>query len=105
MTVTGTPACGGVEVGTAYPTSYDGDYPPDAFIATSEPFYYGGYASYWYGGRWYYRDGGGRWNHYDREPDALRQRRTQGAPARRSYAPAGARMGGRSGGGRSGGRR
>jgi len=72
-------------------TSYSGvgysDYPPDAFVATAEPVYYEGHATYWYGGRWYYRDGRG-WNHYESEPPALYQRRAQAAPARRNYEPA-----------------
>lgn len=64
-----------------------GDYPPDTYVATTEPVYYEGHATYWYGGSWYYRDGRG-WNHYDREPPALYQRRVQAAPARRNYEPA-----------------
>jgi hypothetical protein len=75
----------GVEVGAAYPDSDPGGYPPDAYIATTEPVYYGGFATYWYGDRWYYRDSGGRWNHYDREPGPLAQRRAAGAPVRRTY--------------------
>jgi hypothetical protein len=78
----GTDAC---EVGVGY-NGYDGDYPPDAYIATTEPFYFDGRATYWYGGHWYYRDGGG-WRHYDREPPALYQRRVQAAPARRNFEP------------------
>jgi hypothetical protein len=76
----------GVEAGADYPVNdYGGGYPPDGYIATTEPVYYGGYATYWYGGSWYYRDGGGRWGHYDREPAALAQRRMQGGPVRRRY--------------------
>ena len=63
---------------------YDSDYPPDTYIATTEPFYFDGRPTYWYGGHWYYRDGA-RWAHYDREPPALYQRRMQGAPVRRNY--------------------
>jgi hypothetical protein len=73
----------GVEIGAAYPGGGD-DYPPDSYIATTTPVYYEGHASYWYGGRWYYRDGN-HWNHYDREPAALYQRRQQAPPARRTY--------------------
>jgi hypothetical protein len=105
-----TAGCVGAEIdgGPDYPVgdnSAYGDYPPDAYIATTEPVYFGGYASYWYGGRWYYRNGG-RWNHYDREPAGLYQRRMQGAQRRRTYEshPAG-HSPGRGGGGRSGGRR
>ncbi len=88
-----------------YPDGYYGDYPPDAYIATADPFYFEGHATYWYGGRWYYRDGN-RWAHYDHEPAALYQHRLQAPPARRSYEPyrghAPARGGGFHGGGRGG---
>lgn len=77
----------GVEMGASYPGIAIDAYPPDGYIATTEPVYYEGRANYWYGGSWYYRDGN-RWSHYDREPPALQQRRTQAAPARRSYEPA-----------------
>ena len=56
-------------------------YPPSAYIATTPPVYYQGRASYWYGNRWYYRDGRG-WGAYDREPAYLRGRH---APARQFY--------------------
>jgi hypothetical protein len=82
LVVATTAACG-VEVGAGYGDGY-GDYPPDAYIATTEPFYFDGRPTYWYGGQWYYRDGG-RWNHYDHEPAALYQRRVQGPPVRRNY--------------------
>ena len=82
-TVAATAGCG-VEVGAEYPAGDYDDYPPDAYIATTEPVYFEGHAAYWYGGRWYYRDGG-RWSHYDREPPALYQRRMQAPPARRTY--------------------
>jgi hypothetical protein len=72
----------GVAVGAGY--GYDSDYPPDAYIATTEPFYFDGRPTYYYGGRWYYRDGA-HWGHYDREPPALYQRRMQRAPVRRNY--------------------
>ena len=104
-----TAGCGGVEMDADYPGGYDGaygDYPPDAYIATTEPVYFGGYASYWYGGRWYYQNGG-RWNHYDREPAGLYQRRMQGLSRRRTY-ESGGHYGGHAsgrGGGRSGGHR
>ena len=70
----------------AYPVGAYDNYPPDAYIATTEPVYFDGHASYWYGNRWYYRDGGG-WNHYDREPAGLYQRRMGGPIVRRSYEP------------------
>ena len=80
----------GVQMGADYPAGYYDDYPPDAYIATTEPFYYEGHPTYWYGGRWYFRDGA-RWQRYDREPSALYQRRVQAAPMRRAYEPS--RMG------------
>jgi hypothetical protein len=98
-------ATGACEVGVGY-SGYDGDYPPDSYIATTEPVYYDGRASYWYGGRWYYRDGGG-WRHYDHEPSALYSRRVQAAPVRRNFEPArgggGWRGGAPAGGARGGG--
>lgn len=85
--VVATAACGGIELGVDYPSDYYGyygEYPPDAYIATTEPLYFNGRASYFYGGRWYYREGG-RWNVYDREPTELYQRRMQAMPMRRTY--------------------
>ncbi len=70
-----------------YPVGAYDNYPPDAFIATAEPIYFDGHASYWYGNRWYYRDGGG-WNHYDHEPAGLYQRRAAAPVMRRNYEPA-----------------
>lgn len=78
-----------------YGAGYSGDYydyPPDAYIATTEPVYFEGRATYYYGGRWYYRQGP-RWYHYDREPPALYQRRMQGPPVRRSFERYSARPG------------
>jgi hypothetical protein len=75
----------GVEVGAEYPGTYAGDYPPDGYIATTEPVYFDGHPAYWWGNRWYYRDGGG-WRHYDREPPALAERRMHAPPVRRTYA-------------------
>ena len=75
----------GLRWGVAAPVVvYDEDEPPIAYIDTAEPIYYEGHASYWYGNRWYYRDGP-RWRHYDREPDELRERRSHGPPKRRVY--------------------
>jgi hypothetical protein len=68
---------GEVDAGPAY-------YPPPSFIATVQPVYFEGHASYWYNGRWVYRDGG-RWSAYRSEPPYLAQRRAQFAPARRTY--------------------
>jgi len=73
-----TPACyGDVEAGPGY-------YPSDAYIATGQPVYYEGHASYWYNGHWAYRDGG-RWNYYRSEPGYLAQRRGGIAAPRRVY--------------------
>ena len=72
---------------TAYPenSADDGDYPPDDFIATTEPVYYDGHPAYWYHNRWFYRDGS-RWSSYAHEPPALAQRRAEsGPPLRRDY--------------------
>jgi hypothetical protein len=98
----------GLEVGATYPgIGYD-DYPPDGYIATTEPVYFEGRATYWYGDRWYYRDGA-RWNHYDREPPGLYQRRMQAPPMRHTYEPSRGRPRAappaRNFGGRAGGRR
>lgn len=76
----------GVEMGASFPGVAVDTYPPDGYIATTEPVYYEGRATYWYGGSWYYRNGNS-WSHYDREPAALQQRRMQAAPVRRSYSP------------------
>ena len=94
---------GACEVGVGYNGGYDADYPPDAYIATTEPVYVDGRAAYWYGGRWYYRDGGG-WRHYDREPPALYQRRMQGPVVRRNFEAPASRGRGRATGGWRGGR-
>ena len=45
-------------------------FPPAAFIATSTPVYFEGHAAYWYGDRWYYRDGRD-WRYYHEEPHYL----------------------------------
>lgn len=93
----------GVEVGPEYPVGYY-DYPPDGYIATTEPVYFEGRPAYWYGNRWYYRDGG-RWSYYHSEPRELYGRRVPAAPPQRVYeAPrvrATPRVGG-GGGGRAG---
>ena len=105
-TAMATAGCG-FEVGPEYPGGYYEDYPPDAYIATTDPVYFDGHAAYWYGNRWYYRDGA-RWSHYDREPAGLYQRRMQGSARRRTYEPSGGRPAGHSSGrsgGRSGGHR
>jgi hypothetical protein len=70
-------------VGIAGDYETDG-YPPDGFIATASPVYYEGHASYWYGGRWFYRDGGG-WRSYHQEPGHLYAARSRAVPARQYY--------------------
>ena len=78
-----------LQAGPDYPGGDYLDYPPDAYIATTEPWYFDGQACYWYGGMWYYRSGGG-WGHYNHEPAALRARRQQGGgQARHSYESSG----------------
>jgi hypothetical protein len=106
LLVLGATALGcGVGVEADYPAGYYADYPPDDYIATTEPVYYDGYPAYWYGGFWYYRGPGGRWNHYDREPSALYDRRMRAAPGRRVYERSGGHFSAGRGGGRGGGRR
>jgi hypothetical protein len=58
--------------------------PPAAFIATSRPVYYAGRATYWYGGRWYYREGRS-WQAYRDEPRYLRESRVVVVPSRKHY--------------------
>jgi hypothetical protein len=61
-------------------------YPPAEFIATATPVYYEGYPSYYYGGRWYRREGVG-WHLYREEPAYLRDYRAvhAAAPIRTYY--------------------
>jgi hypothetical protein len=70
-----TPARAGVEIQI---------FPPSWFIATARPVYYEGHASYWYGNRWHYRDGG-RWRSYNDEPRYLREYRGRREPERHYY--------------------
>ncbi len=58
--------------------------PPAAFIGTTEPVYYEGHAAYWYGNRWYYRDGRA-WRSYGSEPDDLREQRAHHGAYRHFY--------------------
>jgi hypothetical protein len=58
--------------------------PPPAFIATSEPVFYEGRPAYWWGGRWYFRDGGA-WRFYHDEPAHLREYRGHHEPGRQFY--------------------
>jgi hypothetical protein len=101
-----------------YAGAYDDPayYPSDGFVATEDPVYYDGQATYFYGGLWYYRSGGS-WSYYRSEPGYLRDYRVahpgilarggaRGGGARRGVR-GGARGGGvvRGGGGGHGGRR
>lgn len=52
--------------------------PPAAYIATSQPEYFGGRPVYWYNNSWYFRDHG-RWSYYRQEPVYLRNRRAHWA--------------------------
>lgn len=72
--------------------------PPPEYIATTEPVYYEGHAAYWYGNHWFWRDEHGAWNHYDREPAFLADRRAHFAPVRRSPERAAPEHGGARGG-------
>jgi hypothetical protein len=45
-------------------------YPPASYVASYRPVYYNGYAHYWYGNRWWYRDHGA-WRGYVTEPAYL----------------------------------
>lgn len=51
--------------------------PPSAYVSSAQPVYYDGRPAYWYGGRWYYRDGGGRWGYYRSEPRYLHDYRVR----------------------------
>jgi hypothetical protein len=70
----------GVEVGAGYPGAYYGDSPPDGYIATAEPVYYNGIANYWYGDRWYYRNGRSWASYGGGEPVYLRDYRVRSWP-------------------------
>jgi hypothetical protein len=59
-------------------------FPTPEIIATTEPVVFEGHAAYWFGGRWYYRDGN-RWRYYRDEPVFLRDRRMHRAPERHFY--------------------
>ena len=69
LTAVAATGCGG-EVAVAEPAYY----PPAAYVASTAPVYYEGRPAYFYGDRWYYRDGGG-WGYYRNEPEYLRGRR------------------------------
>ena len=44
--------------------------PPAAYVASYRPVYYNGMPHYWYGGHWFYRQGGA-WRWYEHEPAGL----------------------------------
>jgi hypothetical protein len=76
--------------------------PPPDVLATLTPVYYNGAPSYWWGGRWYFRDGYG-WHFHHDEPAYLRDWRGHHEFHRAYYGRGG--LGGRGGwGGRGGGR-
>jgi hypothetical protein len=99
LTLVGAPGC---YVGAYGDPAY---YPSDGFVATEDPVYYDGRPTYYYGGLWYYRDGGG-WSSYRTEPGYLRQYRTAHSADMRGAAQGRGRAvgrGGARGGGRAGG--
>jgi hypothetical protein len=59
-------------------------FPPAAYIATAAPVYFEGRPAYWYGNRWYYRDGGA-WRYYHDEPRFLHDYRYHHEFARHFY--------------------
>jgi hypothetical protein len=67
------------------PAAAQWDPPPPEYIATTEPVYYEGHSAYWYNNHWFWRDDHGGWNHYDQEPQFLRDRRAHFPPGRRSW--------------------
>jgi hypothetical protein len=74
------PLAAGVAISTAAPSAeaqvvY---YPPASYVASYRPVYYNGYAHYWYGNRWWYRDHG-VWRGYVTEPAYLYGRRGEWA--------------------------
>ncbi len=88
-----------------YGEIYGGDpayYPSDGFVATQDPVYYDGQATYFYGNRWYYRNNGG-WSYYRSEPAYLRQYRGAHPGVVRGGGRGAVRGGGRGGGARGGG--
>jgi hypothetical protein len=51
---------------------------PEAYVATYQPFYYNGFAHYFYRNHWYYRDHGA-WRGYEHEPAFLHDHRGEWA--------------------------
>ena len=58
--------------------------PPAEWLATTTPVYFEGRAAYWYGGRWFYRDGNA-WGYYRDEPGFLRDYRVRRPEPERRY--------------------
>ena len=84
LVVLGTTGCAAEVYGDA---AY---YPNDSFVATADPVYFDGQANYYYGDRWYYRNGG-RWSSYRSEPSYLRTYRGSHPAVVRGSARGGAR--------------
>jgi hypothetical protein len=59
-------------------------YPPPEFLATTAPVYFEGRPAYWWGGRWYYRNGAA-WGFYREEPGFLRDWRGHHEVVRQFY--------------------
>jgi len=58
--------------------------PPAEYIATATPVYFEGRPAYWYGNRWYYRDGPG-WHAFREEPRYLGEYRMHHREPARVY--------------------
>ena len=58
--------------------------PPADILATTAPVYFEGRPAYWWGGRWYYRDGPG-WRFYGAEPGYLHEWRGRHEVYRHHY--------------------
>jgi hypothetical protein len=81
---------GGCHVRTAEPVGYVEVTSAPADIYTYPSVVYQGRPTYWVQGRWVYRDPGGRWMHYRREPPELYRQRPhlqQAPPAYPQQAP------------------
>jgi hypothetical protein len=59
-------------------------YPPSWYIATTTPVYFEGRPAYWWGDRWYYRQGRS-WRTYREEPGYLREHRARQERDRHYY--------------------
>jgi hypothetical protein len=75
-----------VGTGCVTPVGVSGDVavdvgPPPDVLATLTPVYYNGVPAYWWGGQWYYRNGGS-WSYYRTEPGYLHDYRARVVPGR-----------------------